>query len=84
MFRSIFKNYKEIPVIKLFGVIGQNSAFRGGLNLNNLNKIIEKAFSFKKTPAVALLINSPGGSPAQSSLIASKIRNLANKKKVKV
>ena len=48
MFGSIFKNYKEIPVIKLSGVIGHNSVLRGGLNLNNLNKIIEKAFSFKK------------------------------------
>ena len=45
---------------------------------------MKKLFHLKKTPAVALLINSPGGSPTQSSLIASKIRNLANKKKVKV
>ena len=84
MFGKIFKNYKEVPVIKLSGVIGQGGSLRSGLNMSNLDKIIEKAFSFKKAPAIALLINSPGGSPTQSSLIASKIRSLAIKNKIKV
>ena len=84
MFNKFFKNNIEIPTIKLYGVIGSGSKFKEGLNLSNLNKIIEKAFSNKKTKAVALMINSPGGSPTQSSFIADKIRSLANKKKIKV
>ena len=80
----MFKSYLEIPTIRLTGVIGHTGMLRSGLNINNLNKIIEKAFSYKKTPAVALSINSPGGSPTQSSYIASKIRTLANKKRKKV
>ena len=84
MLNSIFKNSLEIPVIKLSGVIGQTGMFKSGINLFSLNKLIEKAFSGKKTKAVSLLINSPGGSPSQSSLIAAKIKNLAVKKKIKV
>ena len=60
MLNSIFKNSLEIPVIKLSGVIGQTGMFRSGINLFSLNKLIEKAFSGKKTKAVSLLINSPG------------------------
>ena len=84
MLNSIFKNSLEIPVIKLSGVIGQTGMFKSGINLFSLNKLIEKAFSGKKTKAVSLLINSPGGSPSQSSLIAAKIKSLAVKKKIKV
>tara|TARA_B100000427_G_scaffold314804_1_gene308304 strand:+ start:229 stop:1050 length:822 start_codon:yes stop_codon:yes gene_type:complete len=84
MFTRLFKNYHEIPVIKLSGVIGGSGTLRSGLNLTNINKIIEKAFSNKKVPAVSLIINSPGGSPTQSSLIASKIRKMADKNKIKV
>ncbi len=84
MFKKIFKNYHEIPVIRLSGIIGQTSMFKSGINIANLNRVIERAFSFKKVPAVSILINSPGGSPAQSSFIASKIRSLANEKNVKV
>ena len=84
MFKFIFKNYNEIPVIRLSGVIGQTGTLKSGLSLVALNKLIEKVFSIKKIPAVSLIINSPGGSATQSSLIASKIRSLANKKKIKV
>ena len=56
MLNSIFKNSLEIPVIKLSGVIGQTGMFRSGINLFSLNKLIEKAFSGKKTKAVSLLI----------------------------
>jgi len=84
MFKNIFKNYHQIPVIKLSGVIGQTSLLKSGINISNLNNVIEKAFSFKKVPAVSLLINSPGGSPAQSSLIADKIISKSKEKKKKV
>ena len=84
MIKSIFKKSNEIPVIKLTGVIGQAGMLRSGLTISSIDKIIEKAFSNKKSPAVSLLINSPGGSPTQSSLIAKKIRFLAKKNKTKV
>jgi len=84
MIKSIFKKSNEIPVIKLTGVIGQAGMLRSGLTMSSIDKIIEKAFSNKKSPAVSLLINSPGGSPTQSSLIAKKIRFLARKNKTKV
>ena len=84
MFNNLFKRNLQIPTIKLYGVIGGGGRFKNGLTLSNLSKLIDKAFSFKKIPAVALMINSPGGSPTQSSFIASKIKYLANKKNVKV
>ena len=84
MLNFIFKKNLEIPVIKLTGVIGQTGMLRSGLSLFALNKLIEKAFSGKKTKVVCLLINSPGGSPSQSSLITAKIKSLAIKKKIKV
>mgnify|MGYP003320333685 CR=1 FL=1 len=49
-----------------------------------IEKLIDKLFADKKSPAVALIINSPGGSPTQSSLIAEKIINLAKEKNKKV
>ena len=48
------------------------------------SKNIEKAFSLRKLSAVVLIINSPGGSPAQSSLIAARIKRLAKKNKIDV
>ena len=57
---------------------------RSGLTIQGINKLIEKLFSDKKNPAVALIINSPGGSPTQSSLIADSIILNAKKKNKKV
>ena len=57
---------------------------RSGLSLVSLDKLINKLFADKKAPAIALIINSPGGSPTQSSLIAKKITDLAKKKKKKI
>ena len=53
-------------------------------NQHWINKLIDKLFSDKKSPAVALIINSPGGSPTQSSLIADSIILKAKKKKKRV
>jgi serine protease SohB len=73
----------SIAVVRLQGVIA--SAGRGAaLNDAGTAPLIEKAFSKGKPSAVALVINSPGGSPAQSSLIAARIRRLADEKKVPV
>jgi signal peptide peptidase SppA len=70
-----------VPVIRLQGAIGT-----GGRSLSDhaLAPLIERAFSRGKPAAVALVINSPGGSPVQSSLIAARIRRLADEKKVPV
>ena len=84
MIKSIFSSTINIPTLRLSGVIGQGGFMRSGLSLSSLDKLIDKLFSDKKSPAVALIINSPGGSPTQSSLIANKIIKLSKKKNKKV
>ncbi len=85
MFKNFFSKNVQIPAIRLSGIIASQSGFTSSsLSINNIEKIIEKLFSDKKSPAVALIINSPGGSPTQSSLIAKKIIDLAKNKKKKV
>jgi signal peptide peptidase SppA len=73
-----------VAVLPLYGPIGSAGAFRFGLSLTSLNDRIEKAFRLSGLTAVALMINSPGGSAVQSSLIAGRIRALAEEKQVKV
>ncbi len=74
-----------IPVIRLHGTImAGGSPMRQTLNLANTAGLIEKAFSFKDAPAVAISVNSPGGSPVQSRLIFKRIRDLATEKDKKV
>ena len=70
-----------VAVIRLQGAIANSGR---GLDNPGLAPVIEKAFSKGKPAAVALEINCPGGSPVQSSLIASRIRRLAEEKKVPV
>lgn len=79
------KSAPSVAVIRLSGVISTGGRL-GGENLNDagLAPIIEKAFAKGKPAAVALVINSPGGSPVQSSLIAARIRRLAAEKSVPV
>ncbi len=74
-----------IPVVRLSGAImAGGNALRPALNLATIAPLLEKAFSVKKAPAVALIINSPGGSPVQSRLIFARIRQLAQEKDKKV
>lgn len=74
-----------VGVLRLSGVIGQAGAGRrGGLALADLAEPIEKAFDLRRLKAVALSINSPGGSPVQSALIAGRIRALAAEKEIPV
>ena len=75
------KSLSIIPHVKLHGQIMSSSR---GLCLNNLDKALEKAFASKSTKAVALSINSPGGSPVQSALLHDRIRQLANKNDIQV
>jgi len=66
-----------VPVVPLKGVIGNMGPMRKGLTLEGTAEILERAFKVKRADAVALVINSPGGSPVQSALIAKRIRSLA-------
>ena len=84
MFKSLFRSSISIPTLRLSGIIGQAGFMRSGLNLSTLDGLIDKLFSDKKCPAVAIIINSPGGSPTQSSLIANKIIKKSKEKNKKV
>jgi signal peptide peptidase SppA len=75
----------QVAVLRLSGVIGRTGGIRrGGLTLEDLADPIERAFKTPHLSAVALLVNSPGGSPVQSALISKRIRALADEKKVPV
>ena len=80
----LFKKKPKVAVVRLEGTIAASMSFGSSLNDANTSKAIEKAFSIRNVSAVALLINSPGGSPVQSSLIANRISRLAKRNKVKV
>ena len=81
---SFFMKKKIIPDIKLNRVIGNVGKFKQGIDFAGQEEIIKKAFSIKKAPAVAISINSPGGSPVQSHLIHDFIRLQAKKNNKKV
>ena len=73
-----------VPVLRLAGIIGVASRFREGMTDATLAPLIERAFSVRGIPAVALAINSPGGAATQSALIAGRIRAMADEKKLPV
>ena len=84
--KRFFDKSPLVAVLPLHGVIAPGgSKLRGeNLNLASLENQIESAFEMKGVSAVALLINSPGGSPVQSSLIFDRIRQFADEKEVPV
>ncbi len=73
-----------IGVLRMAGVIGAAGRFRGGLNMAALAGPIEHLFKISGLTAVALVVNSPGGSPVQSALIARRVRELADENSVPV
>ena len=73
-----------VPVVRLSGTIGVATPLRPGLMMSSIARTLERAFAVKGARAVALLINSPGGSPAQSHLIYGRIRQLADEKNLPV
>ena len=81
---SFFKKKKTVAHIKLNGVIGNAGKFKQGIDFAGQEEIIKKAFSLKKASCVAITINSPGGSPVQSHMIYSFIRQEAKNSKKKV
>ena len=73
-----------IPVLRLSGAIGAVTPLRPGLSLASLAAPLERAFNVPGAPAVAIIINSPGGAAVQSHLIYKRIRALAEEKKRRV
>lgn len=73
-----------VPVLRLSGAIGLATPLRPGLSIATLAEPLQKAFELSKNPSVALIVNSPGGSPVQSSLILKRIRALADEFEKKV
>jgi signal peptide peptidase SppA len=75
-----------IPLVRLHGVItpAGGPAPRSVINSVTVEKVLERAFSREPLAAVALLVNSPGGSPTQSALVADRIRGLAQEHDVPV
>lgn len=81
---SLFSRKPTVPVLRFSGPIGMVTPMRPGLSIGGAAGAIEKAFSLSKLPTVALVINSPGGSPVQSHLLFKRIRQLAAEKEKKV
>ena len=73
-----------VAIFRLDGVIGKVGTLKSGLTLSSLNKLIEKMFKLERLDAICLSINSPGGSPVQADLIATRIIELAKAKDVPV
>src|SRR6187401_2748875 len=73
-----------VPVVRLSGVIGAVTPLRPGMSLAGVARVLERAFAMKHAKAVALVINSPGGSPVQSRQIYLRIRQLAAEKNLPV
>jgi signal peptide peptidase SppA len=73
-----------VPEVRLSGAIGMSLPYRAGLSMASMAPTLERAFGTPRAKAVALLVNSPGGSPVQSHLIFRRIRALAAEKKLPV
>ena len=78
----LIKQRKTVSVLRLSGLIANGA--RGQINDQTFASVIERAFEKGNPSAVALLVNSPGGSPVQSSLIGARIRRLSEEKNVPV
>ena len=81
---NFLKKKKIVTVVYMSGIIGNVGALKNGITISSTQDLLEKAFKIKNSAAVALIINSPGGSPTQSSLIYKRIKKLAKKNKTKV
>jgi len=72
-----------IPVVRLQGVIASDQR-PGRLNIAGVAPMLRRAFAYRAAPVVAVIVNSPGGSPVQSRLISKRIRDLADEHDKKV
>jgi signal peptide peptidase SppA len=79
-----FTSGPVVPVLRFTGPIGMATPLRQGLSLAAVAGAIERAFKLSRLPTVAVVINSPGGSPVQSSLIFKRLRQMAEKHDKKI
>jgi serine protease SohB len=79
-----FSSAPVVSVIRLAGAIGRMGPLRSGMTLQELAPVIDRAFRVRRLKAVALAVNSPGGSPVQSALIHRRIRAMAEEKNVPI
>ncbi|HRN84127.1 MAG TPA: S49 family peptidase [Hyphomicrobium sp.] len=79
-----FRRGVVVPVLRFSGAIGMAAPLRPGLSIASLGGAIDAAFSMSRGPSVAVVINSPGGSPVQSSLLFRRLRQLADEKGKKI
>lgn len=79
-----FPSRPTVPVLRFSGPIGMATPLRPGLSLATAASAIDKAFAASKLPTVAVVINSPGGSPVQSHLIYRRLRQLADERKKRI
>ncbi len=84
MIPALFDTRPRVALLRLAGVISPRPGLGGGLSLAGVAPLLDRAFAIKRLSAVFLAINSPGGSAVQSSLIAARIRRLADEKKLPV
>src|SRR5690606_2150862 len=82
--RRLRRGAPVVTVVRLTGPIGFSTPLSPGMTLSSAAKTLERAFAVKQAKAVAIVINSPGGSPVQSHLIFQRIRSLAEEHKKKV
>jgi len=83
--RNRLRRGPAVPVVRLSGVIAAGGLLGSrGLSIEAVAPLLARAFSLRGAKAVALSINSPGGSPVQSALIAQRVRLLAAEKKLPV
>jgi serine protease SohB len=82
--RRFRKGIPVVPIVRVSGVIGVVTPLRPGLLLSTIARTLERAFNVPRARAIALIINSPGGSPSQSHLIYRRIRQLAEEKHIPV
>lgn len=82
---NIFRSKKTVSVIRLEGVISSSGSIKKStINLDSVRRDIDKAFAFSKVQAVAVIINSPGGSPVQSELVSNYLKASSEKNKIPV
>ncbi len=82
---SLFDRSPRVALLRLTGLIAARpDPLGGGLSAAGVGPLLDRAFAIKRLAGVMLVVNSPGGSPVQSSLIAQRIRRLAEEKKVPV
>ena len=79
-----FRKKNVVSVIQFTGIIAPNMGRKKGLNIQDFDKSIDQAFQNKNVKAVALQINSPGGSPVQSDFLAKRIIKLSREKNIPV